>query len=87
MLSVKESLCFFFVVVTRSLSKESELVALDDETTHCLFLFFLCLCSTLCLCVPLCFLVEVEGFLRLAGGVLEAEEDRSLSLDEEEAFL
>ena len=50
---------------------------LDDETTRCLFLLFLCLSNTLCLCVRLCCLVEVEGFLCLTGGVLEAEEDWS----------
>ena len=50
---------------------------LDDETTCCLFLFFLCLSSTLYLYVPLCCLVEAEGFLRLAGGVLEVEENWS----------
>ena len=50
---------------------------LDDETTCFLFLLFLCLSSTLCLCVLLCCLVEVEGFLCLAGGVLEIEEDWS----------
>ena len=49
---------------------------LDDETTH-LFLLFLCLSCTLCLRVLLCCLVEAEGFLRLAGGVLEAEADWS----------
>ena len=44
---------------------------LDDDVTTRLFLLFLCL---LCLSVSLCCLVEAEGFLRLAGGVLEADE-------------
>ena len=44
---------------------------LDDDVTTRLFLLFLCL---LCLSVSRCCLVEAEGFLCLAGGVLEADE-------------
>ena len=48
------------------------LLELDDET----FLLFLCLsfCRRL---------VEAECFIRLAGGVLEEEEELSLSLEDE----
>ena len=59
---------------------------LDDETTCCLFLLFLCLSSTLCL-FPLCCLVEAKGVLHLVGGVEEDWLELLLSLDKDEAFL
>ena len=60
---------------------------LDDETTCCLFLLFLCLSSTLCLCIPLCWFVKAKGVLHLVGGVEEDWLELSLLLDKDEAFL